>query len=67
MSGTTIEHVDGIAWWDAPLPRRFHFCKAQTIGWLGFTTKIERCACGATRRNGRVWFDKNQTRNRAKR
>jgi hypothetical protein len=48
---TEIEHLDGVPWYDAPLPSREHTCWPQTRGWSGFFTRIDRCACGAT------WID----------
>ena len=58
-----IESVGGIAWQDAPLPYRWHRCRPQTRGWFGLNY-TERCACGATRLDGRYgnWMEKNQTR-----
>jgi hypothetical protein len=57
-----IYHRDGVDWIDAPLPRRFHRCVAQTVGW-DFFEKVERCACGAMRVNGRGgWGFKNERR-----
>jgi hypothetical protein len=54
-----IKHVGGVTWYDAPKPRRWHRCKVQTSGWIGFDL-VERCACGAIRRNGRGgWFERN--------
>lgn len=50
-----ITHVDGISWFDAPVPPRWHRCKVQTAG-LG----AQRCACGAIRRSGlRHWMERN--------
>lgn len=57
-----IENKDGIAWHDAPLPHRWHRCRTQTRGWQNFFTEIDRCACGATRRNGGHWVNRNETR-----
>lgn len=51
-------HLDDIWWHQAPVPAPNHECWAQTSGWIGLT-QIERCACGAVQRNGRVWFDRN--------
>jgi hypothetical protein len=60
---------DGVPWPDAPLPPRFHRCKAQTAGWTNWFEFIERCACGAARMNRHpLWINKNETRkNRRKR
>ncbi|MCW2300614.1 hypothetical protein [Rhodococcus erythropolis] len=57
-----IEHRDGIEWHQAPVPPRWHRCKAQTRGWMNLFTYIERCACGAIRRDLGTWHDRNQTR-----
>lgn len=51
-------HLDDIWWHQAPVPAPNHECWAQTSGWIDLT-QIERCACGAVRRNGRMWFDRN--------
>lgn len=58
--GEYLEHLDGVDWFDAPPPPRWHKCVAQTRGWMlgGF---IERCACGGARlhRPG-PWLDRNE-------
>jgi hypothetical protein len=54
----SYEHVEGVGWHEAPIPRRWHRCRAQTRGWYGFD-QIERCACGAIRYNRRRWMDRN--------
>lgn len=41
-----IQHLDGVAWHDAPIPRRQHRCWVQTSGWIGLSQYC-RCACGA--------------------
>lgn len=43
----SMEHKDGVMWWDAPLPKEKHDCWRQTSA---FTSDgmIYRCACGAT-------------------
>jgi hypothetical protein len=57
-----IESLDGVDWNDAPLPRRWHDCTAQTRGWMSLNY-VERCACGAIRDSTREpWMEKNQTR-----
>ena len=62
-----IESIDGIDWADAPLPYPWHKCWPQTRGWFGLNY-TERCACGATRLDGRHghWMEKNQTRSARK-
>lgn len=57
-----ISHVDGVPWYEAKMPPRLHFCKAQSTAWMDLFTLVERCACGALRRDGRYWMDKNQRR-----
>lgn len=63
---TAIEHFDGIPWYDAPIPRRWHRCKPQSrtcfdAGWAG-RDAIERCACGAIRYQRGVWIRRNDRR-----
>lgn len=62
-----IWHTDGIQWWEAKIPRRWHKCKPQTQGWLGLDF-IERCACGAIGRTGpggrHIWMERNARRRR---
>ncbi len=63
MSSIEMEHLDGIPWHEAPLPRRLHLCRAQTIGYVNYFDVIERCACGAIRRGGKgFWLEKNERR-----
>lgn len=60
--GDYAEALNGVPWHDAPLPSRWHACKAQTRGWLGLNY-TERCACGAIRMSsGDPWSERNQTR-----
>jgi hypothetical protein len=59
-------HVNGVGWNEAPLPSRFHRCWGQTTGWQGLT-RVERCACGAIRLDGRGWSERNARRRRARR
>lgn len=43
-----VEHLDGTAWNEAPVPWRWHFCYPQTtmtIGPYSFVA-IYRCRCG---------------------
>jgi hypothetical protein len=58
MDDIEIEHVGGVAWHQAPIPRRWHRCRAQTYGQHGLD-QIERCACGGIRLNGQVWLERN--------
>ena len=59
----SMKHKDGIPYWKAPIPRRFHFCRAQTVGKLG-DQWIWRCACGALRspKRFKFWINKNDRR-----
>lgn len=41
-----IEHVDGVPWYEAPIPAEDHVCVPQTKGWVGLS-QWWRCACGA--------------------
>lgn len=67
-------HLNGIPWWDAPLPGKWHRCQAQTIQHITVvlsrwrlpterrTAPFERCACGADRQEGHGWENKNSRR-----
>lgn len=60
-----IAHLDGIPWFKAPLPRRWHRCRPQTGGWFDELTFIERCACGAARLDATgEWSRRNERRQR---
>lgn len=61
-AGFRLEHWDGIPWHEAPLPRRWHRCKAWTRGCVSIFTYVERCACGSIRLDRLVWIEKNQRR-----
>lgn len=44
-SGEYLEDLDGVDWFRAPIPHRWHSCRPQSRG----TNKygyVERCACG---------------------
>ena len=57
-----VEHLDGIEWHAAPVPRRSHVCWAQSRGYFLGSTE-QRCACGATRRSdGDGWRERNSRR-----
>lgn len=56
-----MEDLDGVSWHEAPLPRRWHRCRAQTRGFI-FNSYIERCACGATWLLDGRWIEKNSRR-----
>lgn len=54
-----IEHLDGVEWWDAPVPRRRHRCRPQTRARVNGEL-IERCACGALAFDGDgFWIQRN--------
>jgi hypothetical protein len=58
----SLEHLDGVPWMEAPIPRRWHRCWAQTKGLVGFD-EVERCACGAIRNTRfRGWMERNSSR-----
>lgn len=61
------EHLDGVKWFEAPVPRRWHRCTPQTRAWIGLFTRVERCACGAIRIDEGFWHNKNETRKAADR
>jgi len=54
------EDRDGVNWFDAPLPRRWHRCRAQSRGNLG--GHVYRCACGAISPDGKYWLERNSRR-----
>ena len=58
---TAVHHLDGVQWWEAPLPRRWHRCRAQTLGRTN-GTPVRRCACGAMDIGGLGWGEKNARR-----
>jgi hypothetical protein len=59
MNSTEVNHVNDIPWYEAKIPFWLHFCKTQTTGWVSWFTKVDRCACGAIRRDGGRWFERN--------
>lgn len=59
-----IEHLDGVEWWEAPRPRRWHRCSPQTRARIA-RDYVERCACGAARMGGSgPWIERNTRRRR---
>lgn len=55
------EHVDGVPWFEAPAPPPLHPCRMQTVFGSQSGLIVERCACGASRLNGRgEWTERNQ-------
>jgi hypothetical protein len=63
---TELLHADGVPWWDAPLPRRWHRCRVQTQGWHDYIHLAERCACGAIRLERGEWQQRNERRHRGR-
>ena len=61
VPGVETEHLNGIPWYNATIPHRFHRCKPQTKGWLNWLTRIQRCSCGAINM-GHGWAEKNSRR-----
>lgn len=57
--GEWMEHLGGIAWYYADVPRRLHRCRPQTRAWMD-AELVERCACGSLRFDGHgPWIDRN--------
>lgn len=56
-----IEKRDGVDWIDAPLPRRWHRCRAQVRG-LMHLRMVYRCACGASSLDEQFWMERNSRR-----
>jgi hypothetical protein len=53
---------EAAAWYNAPLPRRWHRCYVAQSGRIGTGALYERCACGGIRRNGGPWMERNSRR-----
>lgn len=61
-----ILHLNGVPWYDAPIPRRFHRCFVQTDSRNFLTNSVQRCACGGVRFGFHyLWMDKNSRRKSA--
>lgn len=56
-----IDHIDGVPWFDAPVPNPRHRCVPKTNEWQGVTRR-QRCACGAIRIDGGQWINRNARR-----
>jgi hypothetical protein len=56
-----IWHLDGVDWLTARLPRRWHRCTPQSVGFTGLD-RIHRCACGVMSFDGELWMEKNSRR-----
>lgn len=55
-------HVDGVAWYDAPLPPPGHQCRSQTTAYTG-DAQVFRCACGALAFHEPIhWLERNSRR-----
>lgn len=61
-----LEHRNGLWWHDAPIPSRWHRCRAWTAGWFAGHHHVERCACGATRLDWMTWTGRNSRRDARK-
>lgn len=64
---TEPTHADGVWWYEAPLPPRWHRCRPWTTGRVDSENlgpkMIHRCACGAMRFGEKgVWIERNQRR-----
>lgn len=49
------------AWYDAPIPCRWHLCKTWSIGY-DHGLMVERCACGGIRIAAGPWTERNSRR-----
>ena len=59
---TSMVNLDNLAWYDAPLPRWWHWCFVQTFGFVD-GTYVARCPCGAIMYGlGSKWRNKNERR-----
>jgi hypothetical protein len=58
-AGRGITHKDGVPWFEAKVPRRWHRCWAQTSSRVD---GVDRCACGAMRIDGSPWMERNSSR-----
>lgn len=57
-----VSHVDNVPWYDAPVPKRWHWCREQTLS-IYDTNITFRCPCGAVRNGvGGRWRGKNYRR-----
>ena len=60
--GASMRHLDGIPYWDAKTPRRWHRCKPQTRGFFDGAL-VERCACGGiSSASSSIWHERNTKR-----
>lgn len=59
-----MKHRNGVPWYQAPIPSRWHRCRPWTSA-LDDLTRVDRCACGATRLGGSEhrWLERNERRN----
>lgn len=60
--GFEIAHTNGTPFSEAPLPWRWHRCRPWSRARLPGIGHIERCACGAIRRDRAMWIEKNSRR-----
>jgi hypothetical protein len=55
----SVADLDGVSWFDAPVPSRWHRCTAQTKGFFRDSGVVHRCACGAISRGDGYWMERN--------
>jgi hypothetical protein len=60
-----LETTDGVDWLHAPLPRRWHRCRAWARGRFS-GDMVYRCACGAISFDQRYWMERNSRRKGAR-
>jgi len=66
-AGMVSKSLDGVSWYEAPLPPRTHRCWTQQWAFLRDGTFVRRCACGAISMNDYdqrdvYWMDRNEKR-----
>lgn len=54
-----VVHLEGVPWYSAPIPSRWHKCTIQTSAFVKDRV-VDRCACGAIRIGLSLhWMEKN--------
>lgn len=51
--------LTGKLWSEHPVPLSDHECRTAQLGYVVMDVLYERCACGAIRRNGDEWTERN--------